>query len=160
MVIPQNAAFESVALDGAAHEGTAVVYYADVDEYNDAKGLTGSDKKDADWWNINKQTDATIKTPAGTSVNAVSANSKPYLVLTYTIQQTHDANGDEIATPKAPEEFTVYYNLANAFGLTTGNLAFNEGWQNTLNITIKPDVINFCAKVSEWSTVERGLRVD
>ena len=83
------------------------------------------------------------------------------MILTYTIQQTHDANGDAIANPEAAESFTVYYNLANAFALNSGNLAFYEGWQNTLNITIKPDVIQFCAEVAEWSTYEeRGLRVD
>ena len=162
LVIPQNAGFESVALDGKAHDATAAVYYADVDEYNDAQGLKGADRRDATWWGTNKNTEATIKTPAGATVAEVSANSKPYLVLTYTIQQTHDKDGNAIASPKAAEEFKVYYNLANAFAFTqtTDNLAFNEGWQNTLNITIKPDAIQFCADVAEWSTYERGLRVD
>ena len=156
LVIPQNAAFEAVALDGKAHDATAVVYYADVDEYNAAKKTTLTAQEFAALTDAEK-----TKTPAGTSVAAVSASSKPYLVLTYTIQQTHDATGTAIQSPEAPETFVVYYNLANAFALNTGNLAFNEGWQNTLNITIKPDVIQFCADVAEWSTYEeRGLRVD
>lgn len=160
LVIPQNAGFENVALDGKAHEATAVVYYADAEEYNAAKkpetNLTQAQ--------FEALTDAEkIKTPAGTSVAAVSTSSKPYLVLTYTIQQTHDGTGQEIGTPEAPETFVAYYNLANAFALiqTTDNLPFNEGWQNTLNITIKPAAIQFCAEVAEWSTYdERGFRVD
>jgi len=124
--------------------------------------LTGDDAKDASWWSAASANDK-IKTPAGTTtVAAVSNNSKPYLVLTYTIQQTHDANGDPIDTADLldPEEFTVYYNLANAFGLQSGNIPFYEGWQNTLNITIKPDRIEFCADVASWSTVERSIIVD
>ena len=162
LVIPQNAAFEIVALDGEEHASTPATYYATVEEYNAAKGLTGDDAKDASWWSAASANDK-IKTPAGTTtVAAVSNNSKPYLVLTYTIQQTHDANGDPIDTADLldPEEFTVYYNLANAFGLQSGNIPFYEGWQNTLNITIKPDRIEFCADVASWSTVERSIIVD
>ena len=156
LVIPQDANFEAVALDGAQHASTPATYYATVEEYNAAKGLTGADAKDATWWASATDADK-IKTPAGTSVAAVSASSKPYLVLTYTIQQTHDANGDDLDPLPTAQTFVVYYNLANAFGLQSGNLAFNEGWQNTLNITIKPDRIEFCANVAEWSTVERSL---
>lgn len=156
LVIPQDAAYEAVALDGKAHDAIAAVLYADVDEYNAAKktSLTASE--------FDALTDAAkTKTPGASSVAAVSTSSKPYLVLTYTIQQTHDGTGTAITTPEAPETFVVYYNLANAFALNEGNLAFYEGWQNTLNITIKPDVIEFCADVAEWSTYEeRGLRVD
>ena len=156
LVIPQNAAYEAVALDGKAHDAIAAVLYADVDEYNAAKkeSLTASE--------FDALTDAQkTKTPGASSVAAVSTSSEPYLVLTYTIQQTHDGSGTAITTPEAPETFVVYYNLANAFALNEGNLAFNEGWQNTLNITIKPDVIEFCADVAEWSTYEeRGLRID
>lgn len=156
LVIPQNAGYEAVALDGKAHDAIAAVLYADVNEYNAAKktSLTASD--------FDALSDAEkTKTPGASSVAAVSTSSKPYLVLTYTIQQTHDGSGTAIASPEEPETFVVYYNLANAFALNEGNLAFNEGWQNTLNITIKPDVIEFCADVAEWSTYEeRGLRVD
>lgn len=79
----------------------------------------------------------------------VGTSSKPYLVITYEIWDgVHSA-----------ESFTAYYNLANAFGRTSGELAFNEGWQNTLNITLNPDVIDFCATVAEWSTVEEDLDI-
>lgn len=156
LVIPQNAAYEAVALDGKAHDAIAAVLYADVNEYNAAKKTSLT----ADQFAALSVAEKT-KTPGASSVAAVSTSSKPYLVLTYTIQQTHDGTGTAIASPEDPETFVVYYNLANAFALNEGNLAFNEGWQNTLNITIKPDVIEFCADVAEWSTYEeRGLRVD
>ena len=156
LVIPQNAAYEAVALDGKAHDAIAAVLYADVNEYNAAKKTSLT----ADQFAALSVEEKT-KTPGASSVAAVSTSSKPYLVLTYTIQQTHDGTGTAITTPEAPETFVVYYNLANAFALNEGNLAFYEGWQNTLNITIKPDVIEFCADVAEWSTYEeRGLRVD
>lgn len=156
LVIPQNAAYEAVALDGKTHDAIVAVLYADVDEYNAAKKTNLTAEQFAAL-----SAEEKTKTPGASSVAAVSTSSKPYLVLTYTIQQTHDGNGVEIASPQAAEKFVVYYNLANAFALNEGNLAFNEGWQNTLNITIKPDVIEFCADVAEWSTYEeRGLRVD
>lgn len=158
LVIPQNAAFEAVALDGQQHASTDAVLYADYLEYNEAKGTT-LDETDFDALSVADKT----KTPAGTSVAAVGNDSKPYLVLTYTIQQTYDASGVAIAAAdlKAPETFVVYYNLANAFGLNSGNLSFNEGWQNTLNITIKPAAIVFSANVAAWSTnLERGVRFD
>ena len=51
------------------------------------------------------------------------------------------------------EIFNAYYNLAAAFGAKTANetIAFNEGWQNTLTITISPDVITFTADAAEWA---------
>ena len=163
LVIPQDAPFEIVALDGAEHASTSATYYATVEEYNAAKGLTGTDAKDADWWENTATENDKTKTPASTTtVKAATEGTEPYLVLTYTIQQTHNASGEAIAEANLPsaQTFVVYYNLANAFGLQSGNLAFNEGWQNTLNITIKPDRIEFCANVAEWSTVERGLTLD
>ena len=68
---------------------------------------------------------------------------KPYFEIVYTIWdgvQHHDA-----------ERFKAFYNLANAFGVDT-LIKFNEGWQNTLNITLQPDVIEFTADVAEWAT--------
>lgn len=162
LVIPQNAAFEVVALDGAEHASTAATYYADADEYNAAKGYKSGDQGYVDATGFAALSDAQkTKTPAGTTtVKAATDGTEPYLILTYTIQQTHDANGDGLNPLPTAQSFVVYYNLANAFGLQSGDLAFNEGWQNTLNITIKPDRIEFCANVAEWSTVERGITVD
>lgn len=71
--------------------------------------------------------------------NAASG-TEPYIAIKYTI-------GDDGVDDEA---FTATYNLAAAFGLASGSLAFNEGWQNTLNITIGADVISFSGKVAEW----------
>lgn len=66
-------------------------------------------------------------------------NSKPFIKIVYTI-----TSGTNVET------FAAYYNLANAFGVTAGNISFCEGWQNILNITIKPTAITFVAEVAEW----------
>lgn len=50
------------------------------------------------------------------------------------------------------EPFEAYYSLAKAFGIAKdATLAFNEGWQNTLNITISPNVIEFSAAATKWA---------
>lgn len=65
---------------------------------------------------------------------------EPYFTIIYTI--TDEGN---------TEEFSASYNLAAAFGITgTNKLAFNEGWQNTLNINIKPAAISFTGNVAVW----------
>lgn len=46
------------------------------------------------------------------------------------------------------EPFYAYYDLADAFNVAT--LAFNEGYQNTLNITIDADAIVFDPQVYKW----------
>ena len=102
--------------------------------------------------------DAKTKIPAVIAANEITTSSKPYLVITYTIQDGTNT----------PEEFTAYFNLAAAFGMDGTNensvdktkFAFNEGWQNTLHITLSPDAIEFCAQVAEWSTVEEELVVE
>lgn len=95
-----------------------------------------------------KAKDAVGSEPA---IDAVTADADhPYFVITYTIND---------------EEFTAYYNLAAAFGSGTTEddptttdvneasiIAFNEGWQNTLNIAINPDKIEFTADVADWAT--------
>lgn len=67
--------------------------------------------------------------------------SYPYLKIDYKINN---------------EPYTAYYNLANAFGVVDNNrtIAFNEGWQNTLNIQIDADKIVFDAEVYEWKDKE------
>ena len=53
------------------------------------------------------------------------------------------------------ELFKTYYGLAHAFGIATNSsLAFNEGWQNTLNITISPVAITFTADAAVWADQE------
>lgn len=85
-------------------------------------------------------------TLAGPALN--QSYTKPYFKITYTIKEMDNSNP---TIELSSEEFTAYYNLANAFGLTSGSLAFNEGWQNTLNITIKPTAIEFTGKVATWA---------
>lgn len=152
LVIPQNAAFESVALDGAAKTATDAVLFT-LEEYNAYFGTNLNATQFAELSN-----DAKTKIPAVIAANEITTSSKPYLVITYTIQDGTNT----------PEEFTAYFNLAAAFGMDGTNensvdktkFAFNEGWQNTLHITLSPDAIEFCAQVAEWSTVEEELVVE
>ena len=142
LVIPQDALVETVALDGEQH---AAVLYENYLEYNDAKD---PDVADAAAFDALSEAEKTKEE----AIAAVGNNSKPYFKIVYTIQE-----GD-----KTPEEFTAFYNLATAFKGTATEattLKFNEGWQNTLNITIEPDEINFCADVYEWATTEKNLTV-
>lgn len=69
--------------------------------------------------------------------NSGTAPAETYIYLKYTV------NG---------EVFETYYGLAQAFGIAkTKDLAFNEGWQNTLTITIAPEAIEFTANVATWA---------
>ena len=82
------------------------------------------------------------------------AENKPYIKIAYSIYNN---------AKTAHEDFVAYYNLASLFGKTGEQvLGFNEGWQNTLNITIAPDVINFDGKVAPWadSTPAGAVTVD
>ena len=163
LVIPQDANHEAVALDGAAHSDAAAVLFT-LEEYN---AYFGTDLDATDFAALTNA--QKTKIPAETAANAISTTSAPYLVITYTIQ---DQTGSEPYPDE--EEFTAYYNLAAAFGLdgqdhtndtpTAGTdqtkLAFNEGWQNTLHITLSPDAIEFSAMVAEWSEVEGEVTVE
>ena len=66
--------------------------------------------------------------------SGISDNEEAYFRIDYTI---------------AGEPYYAYYNLAHAFGQNVA-LNFQEGWENTLTITINPNTIVFDAKVSEW----------
>lgn len=79
----------------------------------------------------------------------MNANPKPYIRIEYTITPTGGY----------AETFVAYYNLANAFGKTTG-IAFNEGWQNTLNITIYPTAIKFDANTAPWGEENHNLTIE
>ena len=64
-------------------------------------------------------------------------DKKPYLFVEYTV------NG---------ETNTRAYNLADVFnGDTDTDINFNEGYQNTLNITIGANAIEFSTQVAEWA---------
>lgn len=72
-----------------------------------------------------------------TAAHAVSGTDKPYFIISYTIDG---------------ELFTSYHNLATAFVTTSQTtLNFYEAYQNTLNINIKPEKIDFTADVAEWA---------
>ena len=78
----------------------------------------------------------------GTQVTG-DAETKPYIKIAYSIYNNAET---------AHEDFVAYYNLASLFGKTGEQvLGFNEGWQNTLNITIAPGVINFDGMVAPWA---------
>lgn len=141
LVIPQDAAVETVALDGEHHDA---VNYKDYVEYNSINNTDLSSDEYSALDPAQKIKEAEIA--------EVTGSSKPYFKIVYTIQEEG----------KTPEEFTAFYNLATAFKGTATEattLKFNEGWQNTLNITIEPDEINFCADVYEWATTEKDLTV-
>ena len=71
----------------------------------------------------------------------VTEANQPYLRIVYGVE-----NGRVNGEPTF-EKFTKYYNLANIFG-KTDELAFNEGWENTLKLTIGPKSIAFSATVA------------
>ena len=83
--------------------------------------------------------------PQSAGVETVQLNStdfstykQPYLYISY------DING---------ENYTQAFNLADVFkgtATTATAVAFNEGWQNTLNIIINPGTIEFEANVAAW----------
>ena len=78
----------------------------------------------------------------------VNNESEPYLYVKYGVENGTDGEGN-----KTFEIFEKYYNLAQIFGITTGNtLPFNEGWENTLTLTIGPATIDFKANVATWAT--------
>lgn len=70
------------------------------------------------------------------------STAKPYLMVTYTMNYGNNTT----------ESFTSYYNLAAAFGknATGDKLPFNEGWMNTLHITLGPETIEFSGQVNQF----------
>lgn len=59
------------------------------------------------------------------------------------------------------ELYKTYYGLAEAFAIDKGSaLPFNEGWQNTLTITIQPDAIVFTGKVAVWGDTNKVLDIE
>ncbi len=85
----------------------------------------------------------------GVKINGegLNENSAPYLYIEYGVE-----NGKDSAGNKTFERFKKYYNLAEIFGKTTPGLAFNEGWENTLKLTVGPKTIDFNASVATWAT--------
>lgn len=73
-----------------------------------------------------------------------------YIKIAYSIYSYNPKNNKK---SENKEHYIAYYNLAKIFGIQNqgDKLAFNEGWQNTLNITISPALIKFDAKVAPWA---------
>lgn len=81
----------------------------------------------------------------GRELTGESPTTDAYIKITYRVYST-----DTVF-----EEFITYYNLATIFNVADNNtLAFNEGWQNNLNITIAPGIIKFAANVAVWDANE------
>ncbi len=142
LVIPQDAAVEVVALDGKHHDA---VLYSGYEEYNTAKNASLADEAAFNALSTEEKTKEA-------EIAEVGTNSKPYFKIVYTIK---DGNN-------TPEQFTAYYNLATAFkgaAEQASTLGFYEGWQNTLNITISPAEIKFCADVYQWADQKKDLTV-
>ena len=73
-------------------------------------------------------------------LDGTGITDKAYIKISYSLK-----------TGSTTEEFTAYYNLASVFGLTGDQkLEFNEGWQNTLTITLNPQAIVFTANTAPW----------
>ena len=88
------------------------------------------------------------QTAAYESINldGTSGETAPYLNIQYSITT---GEGESAKT----QDYSYFYNLADLFnGEGSSNLAFNEGWQNNLYITIGAAAINFDAQVYEWAT--------
>lgn len=175
LVIPQDAEVEAVALDGQAHAAVDAVKYTTLAAYNSAHQNEQLTQAQWDALNVENQTlegyntavdpdladedefnallATLIEEPAIAAINAATDTSKPYMKIVYTIK-----DGNNTA-----EQFTAYFNLATAFKGTAeqaSTLSFYEGWQNTLNITISPDVIEFSADIYQWPTkTEKDLTV-
>lgn len=134
LVIPQATETENIDYDGTV---TPAVLYADLADYNE----TNDPDIDQDAFD-NLSPAEMIKTPAV----KVSGTSKPYFVITYTIDG---------------ELYESYHNLANSFKKSGENtLDFYEGFQNTLNINIKPEKIEFTADVAAWDDNEKVENAD
>ena len=158
LIIPQNIEYERVALDGEAHAAVTelATYYTTWEEYTQANPIEAITKAEfeeiiaAGASATDEQLAKIVKTQA-VNIPAYVTPTEPYFMISYSI------DGDI---------FTQYFNLAAAFKNYTNNeivegtgaltdddkkFAFYEGWQNTLNIIINPERIEFTADVAEWS---------
>jgi hypothetical protein len=85
--------------------------------------------------------------------------AKPYLLSDGTTAASYPYFKIEYELNDEP--YYAYYNLADAFGITAGStLPFNEGYQNTLNITIDADAIVFTPLVYKWDNGSTGNLIE
>lgn len=165
LVIPQTVTpTQTIGYDGKILDGS----YADAAEFNAGHGLSGADALDAtafaalpagakvkpavyasvDDYNTakNQTLDATAFAALNLEQKAkyvyeTGSGAEPYFVIEYTILYNGNTN---------PEPFKSYHNLGSSFKGNETALYFYEGYQNTFNITILPDAIEFCADIAGW----------
>lgn len=103
--------------------------------------------------------------------NADAVYTHEYLVMPQLQTRQDDCKGLGTAPEKdayiyieytlGGELYKTYYGLAEAFAIAkSGTLPFNEGWQNTLTITIQPDAIVFTGKVATWGDTNKVLDIE
>lgn len=96
-------------------------------------------------------TDGTYNAATDLNINGSNKDDlgMPYIEIKYEIGTT------ENSTYTKGDDFTYYYNLADVFNAAgTDDFTFCEGWQNTLLITLKPDIITFTPMVYNWEDKE------
>ena len=113
----------------------------------------------------------TVAYEAGIKLDGTNATttSKPYLNIVYEIWTkdvkyastdpevvagTQTTDDVKVASYKI-DDYNYTYNLADMFNGSNAvtSVNFNEGWMNTLKITINPAAIEFDADVYEWAPV-------
>ena len=162
LAIPQEIVYQSIALNGsdaAASEkpyleikydiwnkAVAAVNYTEQEAIDYNAALEGA----VSTTNINPDTEINYTTDEAKAHNA----ALPGAVSTTTVKTP-------AVTSRKLDDYSYTYNLADAFNGdgNTNNIEFNEGWMNTLKITINPIAIDFDAEVYEWAPVD-AVEVD
>lgn len=132
--------------------------------FDENKAVADQTAKNTRWYD--QDVDGTyVLTAASTSAITDAVFTHQYLVIPQdaAVVADVDIDGTTPAMTTAPyfridytidgEAYFAYYNLAAAFS-ASGQLAFCEGWENTLTITINPAVIEFDATVAKWEQYE------
>lgn len=150
LVIPQEAGLENIKLDGAAATVGTTTYTA----YSSAT---------TPYIKIIYTID-----PDGDGTNAPAEEFTAYYNLATVFGVSGYDNGTVLAEntdlsgyyTKAGDVYTACEATAKADGSSTyykpNTLAFNEGWMNTLNVTIDPTAIKFTGKVAKWDESANG----
>lgn len=167
LIMPQNIEYERVALDGQAHDAVIqnATHFATWEEYTQAHPIEGITKAEFDeiiaaGANATDVQLAKIEKTPAINIAAYAVPTKPYFTITYSIDGDIFTQNFNLAAAFLNYNNNNQKNTANGLAnlVTSGNdadpttFAFNEGWQNTLNIIINPDKIEFCADIATWST--------
>lgn len=166
-----NVAFKkSTALDGAVVKVTdfKVCNLVKGGDFDESKEAADGGKKISRWTPLANNAAANLGSIQGIYGNQELSSSVAY----YTVQslvipqevavEAINRNGTNVSATAAPyiivkytvdgEAYSAHINLATAFGIAgTNKLAFNEGWQNNLTVTLDALEILFDASTSEWA---------